>query len=122
MKPIIAYCGLQCHTCPILLATREPDAEKKHRMREQITDQIEQAYGIKLTAEEITDCDGCSADGRLYAGCKDCKIRPCARERGVVHCGFCDQYACEKLEAFFAKEPESKKQMDALRNNMKKKK
>lgn len=29
MKPIIAYCGLQCHNCPILPAAQEPEAKKQ---------------------------------------------------------------------------------------------
>ena len=120
MKPIIAYCGLQCRSYPILLATQEPDVEKKRQMREQIARQIEEHYGIQLTAEDINDCDGCTTGGRLYDGCKECKIRACAIERGVVHCAFCDRYACDKLEDFFTKEPESKKRLDELRNNLKK--
>lgn len=121
MDKIIAYCGLPCHSCPILLATREPDVDKKRRMRAPIAEQIEQHYEIQLTAEEITDCDGCTAGGRLYAGCKDCKIRSCAIERGVIHCASCNQYACEKLEAFFVKEPDAKKHLDKLRNTLTKK-
>ena len=119
MKELIAYCGLPCHSCPILLATQEPDPGKKHELRVQIAWQIEQRYGIRLRADQITDCDGCSTEGgRLYAGCKDCLIRPCAKERGVKTCAHCNDYPCEKVKAFFAKEPEAKKHLDALRNNM----
>lgn len=120
MEKIIAYCGLYCHSCPILRASREPDKEKQRRMRAQVARQIEQHYGIKLTPEEITDCDGCTTrGGRIYADCKNCRIRACAIERGVIHCAFCDQYPCEELEAFLAKEPTAKEHLEQLRTSPK---
>ena len=35
-REMIAYCGLNCITCRIYLATRETDPEKQRQMREQI--------------------------------------------------------------------------------------
>ncbi len=120
MEKIIAYCGLHCHSCPILRATREKDPDKQRRMRAQVARQIEKHYGIKLTPEEITDCDGCTTKGgRIYADCKKCKIRACAIQQGVANCAFCDQYPCKELEAFLAKEPTAKKHMEQLRSNLK---
>ena len=116
MKEMFAYCGLPCHTCPILLATHEPDPSLKHEMRVKIARQIEQRYGTEIHADQVTDCDGClTAGGRLFGGCRECQIRPCAREKGIENCAFCEPYPCEKLRVVFAKEPEAKKYLDAIR-------
>ena len=120
MDELIAYCGLPCHTCPILLATRESDIAKKLDMRIQIAQQIEQHYGKKRRPEDITDCDGCRTEGaRLYSGCGHCLIRSCARERGIESCAYCNEYACEKLEEFFIKDPQAKERLEHIRKQEK---
>jgi hypothetical protein len=53
MDENIAYCGLHCHTCPILLATNESEPAKKRDLRIHIAREIEQHYGTKLTPGEI---------------------------------------------------------------------
>jgi hypothetical protein len=66
--------------------------------------------------EDITDCDGCWTDeGRLFSACKGCAIRKCARRRGLESCAFCDEYVCERLEAFFASEPSARTRLDEMR-------
>ena len=47
MDEIIIYCGLTCHTCPIYVATREKDDQKKRRMRAEIAEQIKKHYGVE---------------------------------------------------------------------------
>ncbi len=99
---MFTYCGLDCEGCPIYLATRVEDRQAQERMRADIAVQIERLYGMKCRAEDITDCDGCVADaGRLFAGCRMCRIRPCAREKGLENCAHCDEYVCAKLQEFF---------------------
>jgi len=48
----------------------------------------------RYTAENVK-CDGCLSDGRLAD--KQCKARPCAIERGVKNCAYCEEFACEKV-------------------------
>jgi hypothetical protein len=98
---MITYCGLDCSACPIHLATLEKDARKKASMRVAIAAEIEKLYGMKCAAEQITDCDGCLADGRLFAACAGCKVRTCAREKGVENCAHCSEYVCGNLQRFF---------------------
>ena len=99
---MLAYCGLDCSGCPIYLATRNEDRQVQKRMREDIAVQIERLYGMKCRAEDITNCDGCAAEnGRLFAGCQLCGIRPCARERRLENCAHCSDYVCAKLQQFF---------------------
>jgi len=100
---MLAYCGLDCLGCPIHLATQVADDARKRQMREDIARQIEQLYGVKCTADGITDCDGCRADkGRIFSACQKCGVRSCARARGLENCARCNEYACEMLEKFFS--------------------
>ena len=116
---MIAYCGLNCSTCQIYLATREMDPEKQRRMREQIVIAIKKYLGEEKRLEDITDCDGCKAQsGRLYSNCQKCQIRKCASEKGLENCAYCSEYPCEKLSKFFESEGEqagAKKRLDAIK-------
>ncbi|MHC4737634.1 MAG: DUF3795 domain-containing protein [Planctomycetota bacterium] len=117
MDEIIAYCGLTCHTCPIFLATRENNDEKRHKMRVDIARQIKEVYGTEYEADDIADCDGCRAkNGRVFS--KDCQIRKCALEKDIESCGNCTEYACEKLEKLFTTDPEARQRLDRIRSGL----
>ncbi len=116
---MVAYCGLNCITCPIYLATREKNPEKQRQKREQIVIAIKEYLGEEKHVEDITDCDGCKAQGgRLYSGCRNCRIRKCASEKGFENCAYCSEYPCEKLGKFFDSEDidgSAKKRLDAIK-------
>lgn len=116
---MIAYCGLNCVTCQIYMATREKNAVKQRQMREQIVIAIKEYLGEEKRLEEITDCDGCRAQGgRLYSGCQKCKIRKCASEKKLENCAYCSEYPCEQLIKFFDSEGEqagAKGRLDAIK-------
>lgn len=116
MDEIIAYCGLDCLSCPIYIATRIQNKEKQKEKREEIVQLLKEHYGWDFKPEDITDCDGCTAEnGRLFSGCKNCPIRKCAQQKGIANCAYCEEYVCKILEEFFANEPHSKKNLDKLR-------
>ncbi len=120
MSEQVSYCGLICRTCPISLATREKDRKEQVRMRAEIARQCNEHYGTSYTSEDITDCDGCRAEGgRLFSPSQNCAIRICAKQKGIENCAHCDEYACGKLEEFFAKDPSAKKRLDEIRSNRK---
>jgi len=114
---MIAYCGLNCNTCPIHLATIELDQMEQQTMRESIAELCTKQYGMNLRPEEITDCDGCCAKtGRLFSGCWDCEIRKCASQKHVESCAFCEDYlTCHILQEHFAHDPEAKMKLDDMR-------
>jgi len=102
MDKVISYCGLICETCPIYLATREQDEEKRYKMR-------------VCKPEDVTDCDGCKAEsGRLFSGSRNCEIRKCATGKDIENCAHCNQYACERIEKFFATDPDARVRLDAI--------
>ncbi|MEJ2355106.1 MAG: DUF3795 domain-containing protein [candidate division WOR-3 bacterium] len=116
MDEMIAYCGLNCLSCPIYLATREENKEEQTEKRKEILRLIKKHYGLDLKLEDITDCDGCIIEtGRLFSGCKNCSIRKCAIEKKIVSCAYCEEYVCGKLEEFFSKEKTAKTRLDNLR-------
>ena len=119
MDEMIAYCGLRCGTCAILLATRETDDEKKHKMRIEIAQQIKKHYGRDCKAEDVTDCDGCKTEGgRLFSGCCKCQIRKCAREKSIENCAYCTEYTCEKLKKLFVTDSDAKKRLEEIRSRL----
>ena len=119
MDEIISYCGMTCDSCQIYLATREEDDEKRGEMRVEIAQVCTNLYGSEFKPEDITDCDGCLAEGkRLLSGCKNCQIRNCAKDKGVENCAHCGEYVCEKLEEFFKIERDAKKRLEEIRNRI----
>jgi hypothetical protein len=110
---IIAHCGLICTDCPAYIATQANDQEALERTAAQWRKEYDSP---DITAESII-CDGCLTDeGRKCGHCFECKIRACGIERGIVNCGHCSDYACEKLEDFFGFVPDARAVLDGVRN------
>jgi len=113
---MLAFCGLQCDTCPIFLATLETDISKQKRMRESIAKECNELYNMQLHSEDITDCDGCKAnEERLFSGCKNCEIRKCATSKKLENCAFCTDFACPVLENHFLNDPDAKTKLQQIR-------
>jgi hypothetical protein len=110
---MIAFCGVNCGECGAYLATRDADEVK----RSEVAQEWSQKFGAEMQPETI-NCLGCSSDGPLFFYCAMCDIRKCASEKGLSTCAHCDDYACEKLEAFFGMSPENKKWLDEIRSNL----
>ncbi|MBZ5536569.1 MAG: DUF3795 domain-containing protein [Acidobacteriia bacterium] len=117
MDVMIGYCGLACRSCPIHLATLEPDDSKRRTMRASIARVCSEQYGLTLLPEDVSDCDGCRSDtGRLFSGCARCEIRSCAIKRKLESCAFCDEYACDKLRSHFEMDPTAEARLQVLRS------
>jgi len=115
MDLLIAYCGLACNTCPIHLATLEKNTDRRRSMREAIAKACAEEYGMNLQVQEITDCDGCKTGKMLFSGCARCEIRICAAERKIESCAFCDDYACERLQKHFDRDPGARTRLEEIR-------
>ena len=86
-EEMIGYCGYNCHLC----AARSDDPE----VRRKLVDGWRRIFGHQQYTAENVRCDGCLNDGRLAD--KECKARPCAIERGVKNCAYCDDFVCKKV-------------------------
>ncbi len=119
MDEMISCCGLNCHGCAIYLATREKNDEKRSKMRVEISQQIKEHYGEEYRPEDVSDCDGCCAEGgRLFSGSRKCHMRKCSRQKHIENCASCDEYSCQKLEELFATDPEARKRLDKIQSKL----
>ena len=119
MSEMISYCGLNCTTCIIRLATKEKDEQKKLQMKIETARQIKEHYGQECKPEDINDCDGCKANtGILFSGCNNCYMRKCASQKQIENCAYCDDYPCDELEKFFITDKQARKTLDAIKSKL----
>ncbi|MFH1943283.1 MAG: DUF3795 domain-containing protein [bacterium] len=113
-QEMIAYCGIKCHECGALIATKNNDDVK----RKEVSEEWSKQYGANIKPEDI-NCDGClSEGGRLIQHCNVCEIRKCGKEKRVLNCAHCNEYACEKLEEFLKMVPDARKTLDAIKSSL----
>ena len=112
MDRMVAYCGLVCTECEAYLATQANDLPAL----EQMAQKAREEFGMPDTMADGVRCDGClPADGYKCGYCAHCQVRACAIERGLPNCAHCDDYACEKLEAFFGMAAGARGVLDEIR-------
>lgn len=111
---MIAYCGIKCNDCQILLATKE-DTEAS---RIDVAKTWSQKFGWDLKPADI-NCEGClSEGGRLFNYCQSCDVRQCAGEKAVETCADCDDFGCDKLQVIWELAPEAKANLEKMRKGM----
>ncbi len=119
MVGIISYCGLNCETCKIYLASRESNQVTKEKMIYDIINKCKTHYGVDYKYEDITNCDGCKTTaGSLFSGCVSCKIRQCAINKGLENCAYCDEYICDKLCEIYKTNPCARTRLDLIRGTI----
>lgn len=83
-----SYCGIYCGACPIhwygVPGVRDPFLSC-----------------FPDLPEDERKCEGCKAD-KPYAGCGTCRIRSCARGKGISHCIECECFPCGTYRAWHA--------------------
>ena len=110
MEKMIAYCGLECTSCPTYIATQNDDDAARAKTAAYYSEK----FGFDLKPEDI-NCDGClSEGGKLIGYCHTCEIRKCCQDKDLVHCAVCDEQPCEKLANFHKFSPDAKAGFDAL--------
>jgi len=80
------YCGIYCGACSIAMYSKTGRA-----------DEFVACLG-GVPKEELS-CGGCKSDN-IYAGCKACGLRRCAREKGIEHCIDCADYPCKSYRTW----------------------
>lgn len=88
-KMLSAVCGLYCPSCTLFIGNHE-DPERLAALTRR----------MGRTPEEMK-CNGCRSD-TLSFYCRSCKMKSCAKEKGIDFCSECDEYPCEALTAFKA--------------------
>lgn len=83
-----APCGLPCFACYLHLAGRS----------EELRTLIAEAFVI---APEQAACMGCRNEGGRCAHLPiDCRLYPCAQDKGVQHCCECGDFPCDLLHPY----------------------
>lgn len=75
-----SFCGLYCGACSV----------KRHGETGKADQFIECCEAVP---REDLACGGCKSDN-VYAGCRVCSFRDCARARRLEHCVECADYPC----------------------------
>jgi len=86
---LLAACGLYCGAC------------YHYRASFYESERLQREAARRGRASEGFACRGCRSD-KLYIhpGCAHCEIRACTDRRGIIHCGLCTEFPCERLKAF----------------------
>jgi len=87
---LIATCGLYCGACSFKLAFDENERAHVRAMPSRYD---------KAKEAELEACPGCRGEATA-CGADPCKIRACARECELTHCGLCAEFPCSVLSAF----------------------
>ena len=87
----LTMCGYRCDLCKAF----SQNIEKKDE-REKLSAVWKKYYKLDIPAKNIY-CDGCRCgkpdSKRLDT---DCPVRDCVIKKGILHCGQCKEYPCEK--------------------------
>jgi hypothetical protein len=86
---LLAACGLYCGACYHYRASFYESGRL-----------FEEAARRGRDPEGFT-CRGCRSDTLyIHPGCAQCEIRACADGKGILHCGLCAEFPCERIKAF----------------------
>ena len=110
----LAYCGVDCTTCPAHIAT----STNNEQLRIETAAEWSKMYNADIKPKDI-HCQGCTSGSEdIFHHCTVCEIRSCGIEKKVINCGHCIEYPCEKLSNFFANAPEAKKNLDLVNSEI----
>lgn len=85
----MTMCGYDCTLCQAFVLNIEKDDK-----RETLSAMWMKYYDLDIPADSIY-CDGCRCDkpdAKRIDIC--CPIRACVMDKGIEHCGDCDNYPC----------------------------
>lgn len=100
---MMAYCGVDCAGCHVFQATRSNDDALRAKCAEGWAEAAQQHWGRSSLKPEEMNCRGCRHDGdEMFIGCRKCPIRKCCKDRGLAHCGLCDELStCQRIANLF---------------------
>ena len=107
-RKYLCYCGLYCENCAVR-AKVEPAAkvlfeEMKKAGFEEVINYIPGGDGFWPFLRGMA-IDGICVSCKEGSGDPGCSIRICAKDKGVDMCALCADYPCDKIVAFFERNP-----------------
>jgi hypothetical protein len=103
-KEYICYCGLYCGNCAVKVKV-EPAAkilyeEMKKAGFEDIIPMIPEGDRFWSFLRGMV-VDGVCVSCKAGSGNPGCKVRICAKEKGIEACALCESYPCELFVRYF---------------------
>ncbi|MDX1358477.1 MAG: DUF3795 domain-containing protein [Clostridia bacterium] len=105
----LTYCGLYCELCD----ARNKTPGKARELRQSLKDGEFEEWGPGIKEyDDFWKLLNRFSDTPVEMCCKNetcghpnCRIRKCAKARGVETCAFCEDYPCEMILRFYESEP-----------------
>ena len=95
MVNLIAYCGINCATCPLYKATLNNDITKK----QELAIKWGQLYNRSIDIRDM-ECCGCKTKKRFSLSDK-CDIAYCNISRDIDTCTQCSLHSCDRIKQFY---------------------
>lgn len=93
------FCGIDCQSCQVFLATKNNDLEAKKKLAEEWSLRLDQNY-----SPEQMECLGCNSK-EVHEYCLSCDVRVCNLKKGTENCAHCSVFPCELIEEFWKDQP-----------------
>jgi hypothetical protein len=91
MAKMLGYCGFLCDICPAYEKNIKGDKDKK-----KLSEKWFKYFDFKIPPDKVS-CVGCKNEG--YHPDEGCPVRPCAIEKKVQNCAYCDDFGCDNLKS-----------------------
>lgn len=95
MKNLIAYCGINCNSCSLYIATINNNVSLKMKLAEEWGEMYSRLFKV-----EDMECLGCKSE-EVFMLCSKCDIKSCNENKGIERCSKCDDYPCSRIERFY---------------------
>lgn len=100
---MLGYCGLDCESCPIFVATVNNDEQLRQETLEDWSKLYSDYLGKACLTLKDMNCKGCRQEDNIFVGCLNCQIRRCCGERKFVTCADCENFeTCDVLNGFYS--------------------
>ena len=109
---IFGCCGMDCGSCEARMATERDDMEALSN----IAVAEESRGGVSFILPSRMRCTGCTEPGAKSVACTGCRVRICALQNGIPHCGFCEEFPCDLGDTIWEPLPEYKKNLERIRS------
>ncbi|MEG1641567.1 MAG: DUF3795 domain-containing protein [Synergistaceae bacterium] len=105
-------CGMDCDNCEAKKATERKD----NITLAKLAVSAEQSGAESFILPSRMRCTGCLTSGAKSLSCNECKIRQCAMENQIPHCGFCEEFPCELGSIVWEAVPEYKHNIERIKS------
>ncbi len=109
---ITGCCGMDCGSCEARRATERNDIVALSKIAAAEESRGEHSFILPSKMK----CTGCMEPGANSIICAECRIMICAKEKGIPHCGFCEEFPCDLGNTIWEAIPEYKNNIERIRS------